>query len=128
MCSSDLEKESAHQGTVDVRLTSFRQIEGEEHSAIHIEDDGRAEVVADAGASAAVVEAKSFSIYAIVGTEGEDIATDDTTIVTYNFYSKTKEELVVLSEAEKQAALLSVQKVKNNDILYMPEEIGRAHV
>lgn len=115
------EKEAVHQGTVDVRLTSFRQIEGEEHSAIHIEDDGRAEVVADAGASAAVVEAKSFSIYAIVGTEGDDIATDDTTVVTYNFYSKTKEELAVLSEAEKQAALLSVQKVKNNDILYMPE-------
>ena len=114
------EKEAVHQGTVDVRLTSFRQIEGEEHSAIHIEDDGRAEVVADAGASAAVVEAKSFSIYAIVGTEGDDIATDDTTVVTYNFYSKTKEELAVLSEAEKQAALLSVQKVKNNDTLYGP--------
>lgn len=67
------------------------------------------------------MEAKSFSIYAIVGTEGDDLATDDTTVVTYNFYSKTKEELAVLSEAEKQAALLSVQKVKNNDILYMPE-------
>ena len=114
------EKEAVHQGTVDVRLTSFRQIEGEEHSAIHIEDDGRAEVVADAGASAAVVEAKSFSIYAIVGTEGDDIATDDTTVVTYNFYSKTKEEVATLSEAEKQAALLSVQKVKNNDTLYGP--------
>ena len=88
---------------VTISMASSDAVEGDEYSVVHIEDNGSADKVADAGSTSAHFEAKSFSIYAIVGT-GEK---GKTARRTYNFYNGS--------------VLVDTQVIKSGDTLVEPK-------
>ena len=73
------------QGGVSVRLSSDKELAGDEHEVVHIASGGRAEIIGDASAKAASFSAGHFSVYGIIGEEyGNDV--EQKARNTYRFY------------------------------------------
>ena len=86
---------------VSVQMHSAAAVDGDNHEVVHVEENGAASAVAEAGATGASFKTDSFTIYAIIGTNAEYRA-------TYNFRNA-------------DGTLLDTQIVKNNEKLTEPE-------
>ena len=74
------EIQPAEGGRVRVTLSARRTVNGSTHQTVTMDDQGRMEIVADAGSDYSCFDAAHFTIYAIVGSDA-DVRTE-----TYNFY------------------------------------------
>ncbi len=95
-------KEIEPVGTISVSMSTTRDVSGDSHQVLHIDDSGNASQVTDASADGASFEASEFSIYVITGSEVPAVE-------TWNFY-----------EADN-TTLLSTQSVKQGDTIVSPE-------
>jgi hypothetical protein len=86
---------------ISVSMSAQRDVEGDSHQVLHIDDDGSVEKVSDADAGGAEFDADRFSIYVIAGVS-------DPAVATYIFHSADGE-------------VLSTQKVKNGETVYAPD-------
>lgn len=107
------ETEPAKGHSVDVTITPAEEIEGANHTVIHVLDNGSAEKVKDkdvekVNGDTASFEADSFTIYAVIGTENEMPPT-----LTYYFY-----------DADGKLLSDDTQMVKEGDTLYEPEVLN----
>ena len=93
---------------VNVKISSLDSLNGENHKAIHIEGNGKIEKITNASVSSneAKIEAESFSIYAIIGTDYTDENVNPVARYTYIFKVGT--------------ITVSTQTVKNGDYLVEP--------
>lgn len=93
---------------VNVNIITTNNILGQNHKAVHIEDSGEVEEIKDANVSSkeASIEAKSFSIYAIIGTDYTDPNVNPTARYRYEFYVNNSR--------------IYYQTVKNGDKLVEP--------
>ena len=93
-------KEIEPAGTISVNMSTSRDVNGDSHQVLHIDDSGNASQVTDASAEGASFEASEFSIYVITGA-------NDPAIATYIFHDADGNEI-------------STQKVKNGETVYAP--------
>ena len=97
-------KEIEPAGTISVNMSTSRDVSGDSHQVLHIDDNGNASQVTDASAEGASFEASEFSIYVItgIGTPEQDPA-----IATYIFHDADGKDI-------------STQKVKDGETVYAP--------
>lgn len=95
-------KEIEPAGTISVNMSTSRDVSGDSHQVLHIDDNGNASQVTDASAEGASFEASEFSIYVITGA-------DNPAIATYKFH-----------DADGNVISDSIQKVKNGETVYAP--------
>ena len=107
------ELQPAGDGVVQLSLYSLTAVEGEEHEILHLDEDGNTESLGEAGEHGGSVEADSFSIYIIVGTDPGTTGDPVTGRVTYVFMANGEE--------------ISRQILKNGETLYRPEAPVVAH-
>ncbi|MDY5579185.1 InlB B-repeat-containing protein, partial [Porcincola intestinalis] len=93
-------KEIEPVGTISVSMSTSRDVSGDSHQVLHIDDSGNASQVTDASAEGASFEASEFSIYVIAGA-------NDPAIATYFFY-------------DADGKVISTQKVKHGETVYAP--------
>ena len=93
-------KEIEPAGTISVNMSTSRDVNGDSHQVLHIDDSGNASQVTDASAEGASFEASEFSIYVITGA-------NDPAIATYIFHDADGNEI-------------STQKVKDGEMVYAP--------
>ncbi|MSS14163.1 DUF7507 domain-containing protein [Porcincola intestinalis] len=99
-------KEIEPAGTISVNMATSRDVSGDRHQVLHIDDSGNASQVTDASADGASFEAGEFSIYVItgIGTTAQDPAVE-----TWNFYGADN------------STILSTQSVKNEETIVSPK-------
>ncbi len=97
------EVEPAAGHPVSVSLRSLFAAGGSSFKAVHLSDDGTAELVGDATATSADFSATSFSVYGIVGEAGE------------------KRVQVTFESASTDGAMLATQIVHEGDTLTAPD-------
>lgn len=99
-------KEIEPAGTISVNMSTSRDVSGDSHQVLHIDDNGNASQVTDASAEGASFEASEFSIYVItgIGTTAQDPAVE-----TWNFYGADN------------STILSTQSVKNEETIVSPK-------
>ena len=98
-------KEIEPAGTISVNMSTSRDVGGESHQVLHIDDSGNASQVTDASADGASFEASEFSIYVIAGSDENQTPA----IATYIFH-----------DAEGNEISGSTQKVKDGETVYAP--------
>ncbi|MCI6237816.1 MAG: InlB B-repeat-containing protein [Lachnospiraceae bacterium] len=98
-------KEIEPAGTISVNMSTSRNVSGDSHQVLHIDDSGNASQVTDASAEGASFEASEFSIYVITGIGKED---QDPATATYIFYDADGKEI-------------SKQVVKDQETVYAPK-------
>ena len=94
-------KEIEPAGTISVNMSTSRDVSGDSHQVLHIDDSGNASQVTDASAEGASFEASEFSIYVITGSE-------DPKVETWKFYGADN------------STILSTQSVKNGEKIVSP--------
>ncbi len=72
-------------GSVRVNMRAERTVEGDNHKVVHF-DGSDAEIVADASANSASLDASCFSVYAIIGSEYQDEEVKKEARYFYMFY------------------------------------------
>ncbi|MDD5850642.1 MAG: InlB B-repeat-containing protein, partial [Galactobacillus timonensis] len=98
-------KEIEPAGTISVNMSTSRDVGGESHQVLHIDDSGNASQVTDASAEGATFEASEFSIYVIAGSDENQTPA----IATYIFHDAKGNEISG-----------STQKVKDGETVYAP--------
>jgi uncharacterized repeat protein (TIGR02543 family) len=101
--------EPADGKSVSVKILLSRNLEGEQFSIVHEDEQNGCSKVADASETAAVFQADSFSIYVISGEEPA--------IVTYRFYDENG-NLFSYTEGD---VIFNEQKIKKGETLYSPK-------
>ena len=99
-------KEIEPAGTISVNMSTSRDVGGESHQVLHIDDSGNASQVTDASADGASFEASEFSIYVITGT---GTLAQQPAVETWNFYGADN------------STILSTQSVKDGESIVSPE-------
>lgn len=99
-------KEIEPAGAISVSMSTSRDVGGESHQVLHIDDSGNASQVTDASADGASFEASEFSIYVITGT---GTLAQQPAVETWNFYGADN------------STILSTQSVKDGESIVSPE-------
>lgn len=99
-------KEIEPAGAISVSMSTSRDVSGESHQVLHIDDSGNASQVTDASAEGASFEASEFSIYVITGT---GTPAQQPAVETWNFYGADN------------STILSTQNVKNGESIVSPK-------
>ena len=99
-------KEIEPAGTISVNMSTSRDVSGDSHQVLHIDDNGNASQVTDASAEGASFEASEFSIYVITGI---GTTVQDPAVETWNFYGADN------------STILSTQSVKNEETIVSPK-------
>ncbi|MBR3558155.1 MAG: Cna B-type domain-containing protein, partial [Bacteroidales bacterium] len=77
------------QGEVFVQLTAKREIAGDSHHSMTIDDEGNATLIASAASKASIFNTNHFTVYGIVGRTYNNGEVETKARYTYEFYAGT---------------------------------------
>ena len=116
------EEEIQPQGEVSIRLVAKRPVEGDSHDAITVDDNGEAEIVADASAQVSSFNTDHFTVYGIIGTDSSTETPEqyDPEVVqyarkTYRFYNGDPTISI------DNWSIFDTRTFRNGDMLELPD-------